>query len=68
MSLRSLGVIPRVRVQNTRPYKDNGWSRYEPHHGDALLYYTTLAAADPDVKKAIVTLRPGEQIQIFEGV
>jgi hypothetical protein len=44
----------------TWPYKDNGWSRYEPHQGDALLYYTTLATADATVKTAILDKKTQE--------
>ncbi len=38
----------------TRPYQDNGWSRYDPAQGDALLYYTKLPQANAEVKKSIL--------------
>jgi hypothetical protein len=39
---------------STRPFEDEGWSAYEPEQGDALLFYTTLARADPEVREAIL--------------
>jgi MYXO-CTERM domain-containing protein len=44
----------------TRPFEDNGWSRYEPHQGDALLYYTALAGVDAAAKKAILDKKTKE--------
>ena len=48
--------------QTTRPYHDNGWSRYEPEQGDALLYYTTLPKADSGVKDEILNKKQQEAI------
>lgn len=38
----------------TRPYHDNGWSRYDPEQGDALLYYTKLRRGNAEVKQNIL--------------
>jgi endoglucanase len=40
--------------RETRPYRDFGWSRYNPEQGEALLFYTTLATADAETKAAIL--------------
>jgi hypothetical protein len=45
-------VIAHYRI--TRPYQDNGWSRYDAEEGDALLFYTTLPGADPGVRAALL--------------
>jgi endoglucanase len=37
-----------------RPYHDVGWSRYAPDQGEALLFYTTLPNANPQLKAAIL--------------
>lgn len=38
-----------------RPFKgDIGWTRYEPHMGEGLLFYTTLPNADRDLKRLIL--------------
>ncbi|MDB6103730.1 MAG: glycoside hydrolase, family 9 [Gammaproteobacteria bacterium] len=37
-----------------QPYHDVGWSRYHPEQGEALLFYTTLANADPALKRAVI--------------
>lgn len=54
-----------------RPYKDIGWSRYNPDQGEALLFYTTLPNADPVLKKAILAdklkdAQAGNQIYGFD--
>lgn len=38
----------------TRPWYDNGWSRYNPSQGDALLQYAHLPGADAAVRKEIL--------------
>jgi endoglucanase len=38
----------------TRPFKEDRWSVYDPAEGDAFLFYTTLPAAAPELKKAIL--------------
>jgi hypothetical protein len=40
--------------REARPYRDLGWSRYNPDEGDALLYYTTTAGANPATREAIL--------------
>jgi endoglucanase len=37
-----------------RPYNDQGWIRYQPQQGQALLFYTTLPNADPSLKATIL--------------
>jgi len=41
----------------TRPFKEDRWSVYDAHQGEAVLYYTTLAKADPKLKDTIVALK-----------
>lgn len=40
--------------RDLKPYRDFGWSRYHPEEGEALLFYTTLANADPDLRRTII--------------
>jgi endoglucanase len=44
----------RTHYRQTRPYRDAGWTRYNPEQGEALLYYATLANANPEIKTAIL--------------
>jgi endoglucanase len=44
----------RNNYKNSRPYKDIGWSRYQPEQGKALLFYTTLPQADSTLKAGIL--------------
>jgi len=39
----------------TRPMQEDRWSSYDPEQGRALLFYTKLPNADPQVKAAILT-------------
>jgi endoglucanase len=55
-----------------RPYRDIGWTRYQPEQGEALLFYTSLPGADPLVRKAILAdklgdVRAGNQIYGFHA-
>jgi hypothetical protein len=43
-----------------RPYRDIGWSRYDPHQGEALLYYTTLPGIDENLKQSILEKKKDE--------
>jgi endoglucanase len=38
----------------THPFQSDDWSVYDPAQGDALLYYASLANADPAAKQAIL--------------
>ncbi|MGL4610507.1 MAG: glycoside hydrolase family 9 protein [Trueperaceae bacterium] len=52
----------------TRAFGDKDgsrWSMYDPEQGDALLYYTTLENADPELKEAILE---GKVTGVLEGV
>ncbi|MEL7035752.1 MAG: glycoside hydrolase family 9 protein [Cyanobacteria bacterium J06592_8] len=42
-------------LSSTRPFSDNTWSRYRPHEGDALLFYTLLSQASQDLSDRILT-------------
>jgi hypothetical protein len=42
---------------STWPYQDSGWTRYNAEQGKALLFYTTLANADPTTKSAILAAK-----------
>ena len=59
-----------AHYREARPYRDMGWSRYNPEQGGALLYYTTLASAAERTKAAILAdkaadVRAGNQIYGF---
>jgi hypothetical protein len=43
-----------AHYRDAHAYHDLGWSRYKPDQGEALLFYTTLAQADPALKKTIL--------------
>jgi hypothetical protein len=52
------------------PYHDMGWSRYDPEQGQALLFYTTLPGADPELARRILSdhandVKSGNQIYGF---
>ncbi len=44
----------RARYRSTMPYRDFGWSRYDPDIGEALLFFTGLPQADPALRQAIL--------------
>jgi hypothetical protein len=37
-----------------QPFHDSGWSRYKPDQGEALLFYTTIANANKQVRQSIL--------------
>ncbi len=60
-----------AHYRETRPYRDSGWSRYEPEQGEALLFYTSLPDADPALKKTLLAdkqrdVQAGNQIYGFQ--
>jgi hypothetical protein len=40
--------------KDTKPYHDEGWSRYKPDQGEALLFYTTLPRANASLHSALL--------------
>ena len=40
--------------QQTKPFNGDRISGYSPHHGDALMFYTTLTNKDPQLAKTIL--------------
>lgn len=54
---REYSDFVRARYRETRPYRDVGWSRYNPHHGDALLFYAYLPGADRGAATTILADR-----------
>ncbi len=44
----------KAHYRRLKPYHDSGWSRYDPHMGEALLYYTRLPQADADLRRTIL--------------
>jgi hypothetical protein len=52
----------------TRPYHDDTWGAYDPDQGDALMYYTTLANANPSIVADIRNRRTAlaETTDIFQ--
>jgi endoglucanase len=60
----------KAHYKEMKPYSDPGWSRYDPEQGEALLFYTTLPHADPELKKTILAdklrdVKAGNQIYGF---
>jgi hypothetical protein len=60
----------RAHYRETRPYRDIGWSRYNPEQGEALLFYTNLPNADPTIRVALLAdklndVKGGNQIYGF---
>ncbi len=48
------GDYVKLHYKELKPYHDSGWSRYRPEQGEALLFYTTLPHADPDLRKTVL--------------
>jgi endoglucanase len=48
------GAYIRAHFHELRPYRDVGWSRYEPEQGEALLFYTSLPHADPRLRRIVL--------------
>jgi endoglucanase len=44
----------KAHYKELRPYRDLGWARYDPEQGEALLFYTTLPAADARLAQSIL--------------
>lgn len=44
----------KLHYRELKPYQDRGWSRYKPQEGEALLFYTTLTHADPELVKTVL--------------
>ena len=60
----------KAHYKELKPYSDMGWSRYNPDQGEALLFYTTLPHADPELKKTLLAdklrdVKAGNQIYGF---
>jgi hypothetical protein len=43
-----------MNYRRLQPYNDIGWSRYRPHQGEALLYFTTLKGIDEKLRQKIL--------------
>jgi endoglucanase len=44
----------KLHYKELKPYHDEGWSRYKPEQGEALLFYTTLKRSDAALRSAIL--------------
>jgi endoglucanase len=53
-ALPEYDLYVRTHLHEAKPYRDIGWSRYDSEQGEALLFYTTLATADPTTRTAIL--------------
>ena len=54
----------REHYLRTRPWeKKDRFSNYVPHHGDALMFYTTLPNSHPEVKAAVIKKKTFEAQQ-----
>jgi hypothetical protein len=42
-----------AHYRELRPYRDMGWSRYNPEQGEALLFFTNLPNVDPKLRQTI---------------
>jgi endoglucanase len=61
----------RAHYRETRPYRDIGWSRYQPDQGESLLFFTRLTSADSGLRHEILQdkardARAGNQIYGFQ--
>jgi endoglucanase len=43
-----------AHYRDLRPYRDIGWSRYQPEHGEALLFYANLPNVDAKMRSTIL--------------
>ncbi|HVJ14163.1 MAG TPA: glycoside hydrolase family 9 protein [Polyangiaceae bacterium] len=50
----------RENYEKTRPFSEDRWSAYDADQGDALLFYTTLPKADPELKAKILERKTSE--------
>jgi hypothetical protein len=50
----------KAHYRETRPYRDIGWSRYNPQQGEALLFYARQPGADQKLAAAIVADKSGD--------
>jgi len=57
----------RENYEKTRPFSEDRWSAYDADQGDALLFYTTLPSADPELKKKILERKKaeGSSVEIY---
>lgn len=46
--------LVRQQYRRLQPYHDNGWSRFSPDEGEALLFYATLPNADTVLARRIL--------------
>jgi hypothetical protein len=44
----------KAHYRETRPYRDLGWSRYNPHQGEALLFYARQPGVDGNIATTIL--------------
>ncbi|MBE9047782.1 glycoside hydrolase family 9 protein [Pleurocapsales cyanobacterium LEGE 10410] len=47
----------------TKPFIGDRFSAYVPHHGDALMFYSTLPNSDPEVRAAVIDKKTAEAQQ-----
>ncbi|MDQ2643953.1 MAG: glycoside hydrolase family 9 protein [Myxococcota bacterium] len=57
----------RDHFRGLRPFQDDRWSVYDADEGDALLAYTTLEQADPELRREILE-RKAAQRQVADVV
>lgn len=60
----------KTHYRETRPYRDIGWSRYQPDQGESLLFFTRLKTADAALRRDILEdkgrdVRAGNRIYGF---
>jgi hypothetical protein len=65
------GDYVKAHYRELHPYRDIGWSRYEPEQGEALLFYTRLPHADRELSKTLLAdkmsdVTAGNQIYRFD--
>jgi hypothetical protein len=68
---QTYGEYIKSHYRETRPYRDIGWSRYNPDQGEALLFYSSLPDADPALKRTLAAdklkdAKDGNQIYGFK--
>jgi hypothetical protein len=57
----------KLHYKELKPYHDEGWSRYKPEQGEALLFYTRLKKSDAALRGAILAdkLRDAESSSVY---
>jgi endoglucanase len=56
------GDYLKAHYRDTRPYRDTGWTRYNPEQGEALLFYTGLPDADSKLRQQLLEDKANDMV------